>query len=136
MAFPSASGTLPGDQMLDGPPPSPAFEGSGSTGEPTPAPGQPGPLGQLVPPIGAGQLPPQVLTGILQAGQQMVQAIDSFSQVTPDLAPDWEAVKQSLLNAMAKVLQAGAGPTSSTAPGSNFSGGGIDRGGMPSASGL
>ncbi len=125
-----APGTTPGDSMLNQPPPSPAPATGQNPGTPL------GALGSLVPPIPSHQLPPEVLTGILQAGEQMSQMIDSFAQATPDLATDWAAVKNTLLSAMSKVLQAGAGPTAATAPGPNFPGGGIDRGGMPSASGL
>jgi hypothetical protein len=119
-----APGTTPGDSMLNAPPPSPAV----ATGQ------NPGtPLGALVPPIPSHQLPPEVLQGILQAGEQIAQMIDSFAQATPDLAMDWAAAKNALMTAMSKVLQAGAGPTSPTATGPNFPGGGLDRGGMPSA---
>ena len=120
-----APDTIPGDSMLNQPPPSPAV----ATGQ------NPGvPLGSLVPPIPTHQLPPEVLTGILQAGEQISQMYDSFAQATPDLATDWAAAKNALLSAMSKVLQAGAGPTSPTSTGPQFPGGGIDRGGMPSAS--
>lgn len=121
-----APGTVPGDSLLNSPPPSPAVATGMNPGTP---------LGALVPPIPAHQLPPEVLTGILQAGEQISQMIDSFAQATPDLAADWAAAKNALMAAMSKVLQAGAGPTTPTATGPNFPGGGIDRGGMPSASG-
>lgn len=120
-----APGTIPGDSMLSTPPPSPAVQ----TGQ------NPGiPLGAMVPPMPTTQLPPEVLQGILQAGEQISGMLDSFAQATPDLAPDWAAAKNALMSAMSKVLQAGAAPTAPTAPGPNFPGGGIDRGGMPSAS--
>jgi hypothetical protein len=132
-----APGTTPGDRMLDTPPPSPAFERGMSPGpSPDPSGNLPGALGGMVPPIPSGGMPPEVLTGMLQAGEQMASMIDSFAQVTPDLATDWAAVKTTLLAAMAKVLQAGAAPTSPNATGMNFPGGGIDRGGMPAASGF
>lgn len=120
------AGTIPGGGVLDGPPPSPAPQVGASTGVP---------LGSMVPPLAAGQMPPEVLTGMLQAAESVSKILDSFAQVTPDLAPDWAAVKTSLLAAMAKVLQAGAGPTSPVAPGPQFPGGGIDRGGGPPALG-
>lgn len=121
-----APGTAPGESMLNSPPPSPAVEQGQNPGVP---------LGSLVPPIPSAQLPPEVLTGILQAGEQISQMLDSFAQATPDLATDWAMAKAALMSAMSKVLQAGAGPTAPTATGPNFPGGGFDRGGMPSASG-
>ena len=129
-------GTVPGDRLLDGPPPSPAFETGASTGQPGGGPGQPGPLGSLVPQIPAGGLPPEVLAGILASGEKIVQQLDSFAQVTPDLAPDWAAAKTALMNAMAKVLRAGAAPAPTGVTGSGFPAGGVDRGGMPAASGF
>lgn len=133
-------GTLPSDRALDGPPPSSAQSTNGSTGiPPQPAPpGGGGGIGSMgVAPlnVSAGQMPPEVLTGILQAGESISKMLDSFAQVTPDLAPDWAACKQALLAAMAKVLQAGAGPTSPVAPGPQFPGGGLDKGGGPPALG-
>lgn len=134
-------GTLPGDRVLDGPPPSASQATNGSTGVP-PQPGVAGGAGGGIGAMGvaplnvsAGQMPPEVLTGILQAGESISKMLDSFAQVTPDLAPDWVAVKNALLAAMAKVLQAGAGPTSPVAPGPQFPGGGLDRGGGPPALG-
>lgn len=135
MALPRP-GTTPGDAALDGPPPSPAFEQGMNPGQATTPQVGAGGLGGLVPQLSSSGLPPQVLSGMLSAAEQMVATLDSFAQVTPDLAPDWAAAKEALLNAMAKVLQAGAAPPSATAIGSNFSGGGLDRGGMPAASGL
>ena len=121
-----APGTMPGDSMLNQPPPSPV----GQTGM------NPGtPLGGLVPPIPSNQLPPEVLQGILQAGEQISTMYDSFAQATPDLAPAWAMAKEALMMAMSKVLQAGSGPTSPTATGPQFPGGGFDKGGMTSASG-
>lgn len=141
-------GTMPGDRALDGPPPSSAQSTNGSTGVP-PQPGRPGSgiagsgvagggIGAMgVPPLDVQShaMPPEVLTGILQAGESISKMLDSFAQVTPDLAADWAACKNALLSAMAKVLQAGAGPTSPVAPGPQFPGGGLDRGGGPPALG-
>lgn len=119
-------GTTADTSQLDGPPPSPAVQTGQNPGTP---------LGALVPPIPSMQLPPEVLTGILQAGEQIITMFDSFAQVTPDLATDWAVAREATMAAMAKVLQAGAAPTSPTAPGPGFPGGGVDAGGMPSASG-
>lgn len=93
------------------------------------------PLGQMVPALPAHQVPPEVLTGILQAGEKMVTMIDAFAQATPDLSQEWAGAKAALMMALSRVLEAGAGPTTPTSPGPNFPGGGIDRGAMPLASG-
>ncbi len=120
-------GTTPGSEILNGPPPSPAIDQGVNPGMP--------PIGQMVPPLPTASQPPQVLTGILQAGEQMVTMIDAFAQATPEIGADWAAAKSALQTALSKVMQAGAPPTTPTAPGPSFPGGGIDRGGMPSASG-
>jgi hypothetical protein len=137
MAFPTslpAPGTTAGFSQLDGPPPSPAMETGMSPGPSMP----PGGLGSLVGggmPVSSGMMPPEVLTGILQAGETMIGTIDSFAQVAPDLAPDFAVAKQALMAALAKVMQAGGGPTSPNAAGPGFPGGGFDQGAMPLASG-
>lgn len=125
------SGTLPGNAILDGPPPSPAVETGMSPG---PSPNGGG-FGDLVPTqVASNQLPPEMLTGMMQAGETISSTIDSFAQAAPDLAPDFLLVKDALQRALAKLLAAGSGPTAPTAPGPNFPGGGIDAGGMPLAS--
>ncbi len=132
-AFPTA--TIPGNQVLDGPPPSPATEMGMSPGPSPSTPPQGGTFGSLMGnPVSSQQLPPEMLTGMMQAGETISSTIDSFAQAAPDLAPDFLLVKDALQRALAKLLAAGAGPTAPTAPGPNFPGGGIDSGGMPLAS--
>jgi hypothetical protein len=80
-------------------------------------------------------LPPDVLSGILQAGEKMSTMLDALAQATPAFAPDWAAAKNALLSALAKVASTGAPPASPFSAGPNFPGGGTDRGGMPLASG-
>lgn len=128
-------GDTPNAAMLDAPPPSPALADGVNPGQPI---GTGTPLGDLVNPGGgvmSDQMPPEVLTGVLQAGEQMVGMIDSFVQVMPDLAPDFALAKDALMRALSKVLAAGGGPTSPNAPGPNFPGGGMESGGFPLASG-
>lgn len=115
-------GTSPGFSGLDSPPPSPAVETGMSPG-PSPS------LGSTVAPIPSGGLPPEVLTGMVQAGEGMSKTLDSFAQMAPDLAPEFAAVKEALQRALAHLLQVGAGPTSPTNAGPNFPGGGFERGG-------
>lgn len=135
MPMPNSSSTLDGSQMLDQPPPSPAL-GTGQN------PGYPAPnLSQALGPAGTAStlssatLPMDVLKGMTDTATKMAQDLDSFAQMTPDLAPDWAAVRAALSTAMAKVLMAGGGPTSPTATGPGFPGGGLDRGGQSLASG-
>lgn len=121
-----APGTSPGFSQLDDPPPSPAVEQGMSPGVP---------LGSMVPPLETAQLPPEVLSGILQAGESIVESLDSFAAVLPQLGPDFAQAKAAVMAALAKVMQAGGGPTRPNAAGPGFPGGGFDRGGMPLASG-
>lgn len=129
--MPAPPSILAGSDQLDSTPPSPALTGGQNPGYP--------PMNQMAqgmaPAVPADQFPPEVLTGMMQAAQKIAQDIDSFAQMTPDLAPDWAAVRSALAQAMSKLLMAGAGPSSPTAVGPGFPGGGLDRGGMALASG-
>lgn len=122
---PSAYAGLGTDTVLDAPPPSPAQP-------PMPQGG----LGALVGPgmgaangsVPSGSQPEPVLKGIMEAGVQIGLMLDQFAQATPDLAADWDAVKEALQSALGKLMVAGAPPTGPTSPGSGFPGGGFDRG--------
>jgi len=110
---------------LDQTPPSPQMLGGGPQGQATPmslsalAPGQP---------MGAGQMPPEILSGILQSAQRVESMIDAWAQVAPDLAMEFSMIKTQLAATLAKLVQMGAAPTSPTASGAAFPGGGMDRG--------
>lgn len=80
--------------------------------------------------IPSGLIPPEVLGGIMQVAQQIDQQLDTFAQITPDLAADWLSIKDMLQRVMGRLLIAGGQPPSPTAVGSSFAAGGIDRGGM------
>jgi hypothetical protein len=110
---------------LDGPPPSPQMLGAGPMGQPTPVS-----LDTLAPgdPMTSGQMPPEILTGILQAAQRIESVLDSFAQVAPDLGMDFALIKNQLATTLAKLVERGAQPTSPTATGAAFPGGGMDRG--------
>src|SRR5215510_14380853 len=77
-------GPSPGASALDQPPPSPTPMGGG------PAPGAGGPFSMrgLVPggpgTIPAGQMPPEMLTGITQSAQTVSQVLDAWAQPTHD----------------------------------------------------
>lgn len=126
MALPPPTSASVLDQM----PPSPAAAGAAGAGA---GAGIPGGLDQMGSPLalGTGQLPPEILTGIMQAGQTMAQTIEGLAQMTPELGADWQAVRQLLLQVLSKLLAQGAGPASPTATGTAFPGGGMERGGKP-----
>lgn len=121
-----STGPVPGG---GGPPVPGASPVGGAPGGSSPA-GM-GAMGSPIP-VGAGQLPPEILTGVMSVGQQIVQNLDGLAQVTPELGPDWQAVKQLLMQTLSKLLVSGASPASPTSPGASaFPGGGIDRGQLP-----
>lgn len=117
--FPSQSAV--GTSPLDQPPPSPTPMGGGPATTQGLAPG--GPM-----PVAAGQMPPEVLTGITQAAQSMSAMLDSFAQVTPESGPLLGLIKDMLQQYLATIATAGSGPVSPTAAGPAFPGGGMDRG--------
>lgn len=124
MAFGASAPPLPQSASpLDGPPPSPQSLGGGPTGAPTAMS-----LQGLAPPIPSGQMPPEILTGIMQSAQSIAQLLDSYAQAVPDLAADWAQLKDHLATVLAKLMQAGSRPTSPTASGPVPPMGGIDRG--------
>lgn len=126
-------GTTAPDAVLNGPPPSPALTMGASPG-PSLDPAQG--LGALVPKaITSAALPPEVLTGMMQRGEAISNDLDAFAQMAPDLAAKIAIVKEMWLRVLADLAAAGAGPTSATATGPNFPGGGIDRGGMAAVAG-
>jgi hypothetical protein len=125
--------SIPGGTVLDGPPPAPGLEQGMNPG--MPIGDLMGGAGSGARQMGADQLPPEVLTGMQQAADTIRDMIDGFAQITPNLAPDWAIVKAALESAMSKVQQAGAGPVSPISTGPGFPGGGLDRGGLPLASG-
>lgn len=110
--------------QLDATPPSPQLMGGGPMGQATPMS-----LDQLAPnQMTAGQMPPEVLTGILQAAQRIDALLDSFAQVAPDLGMDFSMIKTALATTLAKLVERGAQPMSPTAVGMAPPMGGMDRG--------
>lgn len=116
MPLPPSVGASP----LDAPPPSPTPMGEG--------PGSPFSAAGLVPQVPTDQMPPEVLSGLMQAAQTISSTLDSFAQVTPDKAAQLALIKDLLQRYLADITVAGAGPVSPTAPGPAFPGGGLDRG--------
>lgn len=119
MAVPATVGASP----LDAPPPSPTPMGAQGAPQGFSPAGLTGPVQ-----VPTDQLPPQMLTGIMQAAQTMAQTLDSFAQATPDKGAQLALIKNLLAQYLADITTAGAGPISPTAPGPAFPGGGIQRG--------
>lgn len=121
LALPTAGAApVPASGMLDGPPPSPQLAGMPRPGEVA------SPLS-----LDSNTIPPEVLTGIQEAGSKMRQMIESFAQMTPDLSADWAAVDVALGNVLGKLQVAGASPAAPTSPGTPFPGGGFEGGTGP-----
>lgn len=116
MAFPA-----PGTDQLGAPPPSPTPMGGLQGSAPFSMQG-------LAPQIPANRLPPEVLTGVTASAQKIGELLDSFSQITPDKAAQLAMIKDLLQQYLADLMPAGAGPTSPTASGPAFPGGGMDKG--------
>lgn len=121
------TGPTPGSTALDGPPPSPTPMGEADLAGPFSMRGLAG-GGSMPGTIPATGLPPEVLTGVQQAVAPMDAMLDSLLQVTPDQAQLIALMKQLLQQYLGNIQQAGGGPTSPTATGAAFPGGGIDRG--------
>ena len=110
--------TLASSGPLDAPPVSPAVPGGGPQAQmPT--------FGGLAPPTGvpSNQVPPEILAGILQAGEKISSMFDAFAQSLPDMAADWDMLKDMLQRTLGKVLVSGSGPTHPNATGGQFPGG-------------
>jgi hypothetical protein len=84
--------------------------------------------GMAPPVVPSAAMPPEVLTGLMQAAQQISQLLDSFAQVTPDKAAQLMLIQDLLQQYLADVMMAGAGPVTPTAVGPAFPGGGMERG--------
>lgn len=117
MALGGTAAPMPNaSSALDGPPPSPQSMGGGPTGAPTPFS-----LSALAPPsVPSAQMPPEMLTAIMQSAQKIAGLFDSYAQATPDLASDWAQLKDQLSAVLAKLTIAGSAPTSPAATGSQF----------------
>lgn len=121
MAFPPRG---PDTSQLDGPPPSPTAMG---------AAGAPAGMSMrgLVPGGGGvptGQIPPEMLRGVMQAGESVGSALDSLAQLFPAKGAQLALIKDLLQQIFAEIMSEGAGAIAPTAAGPAFPGGGIDRG--------
>jgi hypothetical protein len=80
------------------------------------------------PPVSTDQIPPEVLSGVMQAASTVGSTLDSFAQFFPAQAARFGLIKDLLQQAMAELVAGGAGAISPTATGPAFPGGGMDRG--------
>lgn len=78
--------------------------------------------------IPTNAMPPEVLTGITQSATSMGDLLDSWAQITPDKAAQLSMIKDMVQQYLADLMGGGAGPTTPTASGPAFPGGGMDRG--------
>ena len=107
-----------GASALDAPPPSPVNPDfsqlqNPSLAKPTGPGGQPS----------SRELSPDVLMGLLKAGETISTMLDDMAQMVPDIAPDIAGAKDLFQRALGKLVLAGGGNTSqSTAPTSRFAG--------------
>lgn len=110
---------------LDATPPSPQLLGGGPQGQATPLS-----LQGLVPPdpLASGQMPPEVLSGILASSERVGQMIDAWAQIAPDLGMEFSMIKSQLAATLAKLVERGAQPPAPTSTGAAPPMGGTDRG--------
>lgn len=108
--------------VLDGPPPNP------TPSEPQGQFQMAGLAGVRPPTVPTGQLPPELLTGIVASAGSVAQMLDSFAQATPDQAGLIAMIKDLLQQYLATLMQGGAGAMSPTATGAAPPMGGMDRG--------
>ena len=92
--------------MLDGPPPNPMLAGPQQI---------PGAMGAGGPSTPSRQLPPEVLQGMNQSCQTILDMINSMASMVPDLAPSLALAQRGIQDFLSKVTLAGGGP----APGMN-----------------
>lgn len=123
-----------GQEVLDGPPPSPVM--ANTSGE-LPLGGQPQPMpsfGEMAKPLTAGTpgraTSPEIAVGIMQSAETVYGIFDSIASIAPDLGNDMALLKDLLQRAMAKLLVGSGQPGNPAATGVNFPGGGFSAGSM------
>lgn len=114
--------SMPGGDPLASPPPSPA-DPTGMRQGPLSPTGLAGPS-----PVPTNQLPPQVLTGLVSAFDQIGTVLDTAAQIAPDKGPQVALIKDLIQQLLADLVVAGAGPSSPTNAGAALPGGGPSRG--------
>ncbi len=112
---------LDGSSQLDQPPPSPDLEPQSIRSLAGLAPPR-----ELTPP---GQAPPDVVQGLTQALDSILDVIHGGARVEPQFAADY-GVAAAIIGRIQKKRKTlvGARPLSPTEPGRNFPGGGFSRG--------
>lgn len=124
----------PGQQVLDGPPPSPVMANASApqlgAQSPQPMPS----FGEMSQPLTAGTpgraVSPEIAAGIMQTAQTMYGILDSIASIVPDLANDMALQKDLLQRAMAKLFTNSGVSGAPGSTGVNFPGGGYASGSM------
>jgi hypothetical protein len=109
--MPPPQGSGFGASALDAPPPqavNPDFSQLMNPGLAQPS----GPGGQ--PP--SRQLPPDILVGLLKAGETITDMLDDMAQMVPDIAPDIAGAKDLFQRALGKLVVAAGGQTGQPSP--------------------
>jgi hypothetical protein len=121
----------PGNDTLDGPPPSPAMQGAqpmqpGGGAAPMPS------FAQMAQPLTAGTpgraTSPEIAMGIMQSAETIYSMYDSMASIAPDLANDFALMKDLLQRTMAKLLVNSGANAGANSTGLNFPGGGYATG--------
>ncbi len=123
----------PGQEILDGPPPSPAM--AQAAGQMQPGVTQPMPsFGQMAQPLTAGTpgraTSPEIAMGVMQAAETIYGMLDSMASIAPDLGTDFALQKDLLQRTMAKLLVNSGQGGRPGSTGLNFPGGGFNSGAM------
>ena len=79
-------------------------------------------------PLSSNQIPPEVLTGLVTAFDQVGSVLDAAAQIAPDKGAQVGMIKDLNQQLLADLMVAGAGPSSPTNAGPAFPGGGMARG--------
>lgn len=122
-----------GQEILDGPPPSPVMANTSGTIQPGQQPQMPS-FAQMSQPLTAGTpgraTTPEVLMGIMQGAETIYGMLDSMASIAPDMANDFALQKDLLQRTMAKLVVKGGQTGTAASPGMNFPGGGFAGGNM------
>jgi len=78
--------------------------------------------------VPTGSIPPEILQGFMSSGQTIDDTLNTWAQLFPAKGAQLGLIKDLIQKLVAEIVAEGAGPTSPTAAGPAFPGGGIDRG--------
>lgn len=122
-----------GQELLDGPPPSPTMTNAmgpmgGAGMQPMPS------FAQMAQPLTAGSpgraTSPEIAVGLMQTAETVYGILDSMASIAPDLANEFALQKDLLQRTMAKLLGNSGQVAPPQSTGTNFPGGGFSSGAM------